>query len=64
MRFKLDKDVSSYADYILEFAGETLPLTDATRFSDSFWYFPPAWTAANAPSLSAAQFETTLAIAD
>ena len=62
VRFKLDKDVSSYADYILEFAGETLPLTDATRLSDQRWYFPAAWTAANAPSLSAASYKATLPI--
>ena len=48
--FRLDTDLSSHADYILEFAGETLPLTDAARLSDKWWtFFPAAWTAPTRP---------------
>ena len=61
--FKLNSALSSYADYTLEFAGETLPLASTTYSLNNreFW-FNNAWLAANAPSLSSANFETTLAV--
>ena len=65
LAFWVDGALSSYADYTLEFAGETLPLAEATpNSSGNVVEFSPAWLTTNAPSLSAAQFETTLAIGD
>ena len=63
LNFKLSKTLSSHADYTLEFAGETLPLADASVDGREF-HFPETWLAANAPSLSAANFETTLGIGE
>ena len=49
---------------ILEFAGETLPLADASSSSPTnnkhFWY--PTWLATNAPSLNVANYTTTLTV--
>ena len=61
--FKLNSELSSYADYTLEFAGETLPLASTTfNSSNQEFLFNDAWLAVNAPSLSLANFETTLAV--
>ena len=56
--------LSDYADLTLEFAGETLPLSDATHAVpvNRIFEFDQTWVAANAPSLSATQFQTTLAV--
>ena len=56
--------LSSYADYTLEFAGETLPLTGASSINptNSYFFFDDAWLAANAPSLSIANYRTTLPV--
>ena len=65
LAFWVSSALSIYADYTLEFAGETLPLADGTLHpSGNVVEFSPAWLTTNAPSLSAAQFETTLAIGD
>ena len=61
--FWANNTIPSYADYTLEFAGETLPLADATRTisgSGTISEFSPEWLTANASTLSAANFETTL----
>ena len=58
-------NISSYADYTLEFAGETLPLADSMRTirsSAALYNFTPEWLTANASTLSAANFETTLPV--
>ena len=61
--FRVDQIISSYADYTLEFAGETLPLADATpRQGGYLYHFSPEWLTANAPSLNTANFETTLPV--
>ena len=63
LAFWVSSAFSDNADYTLEFAGETLPLADGTSNANgSAVEFSPAWLATNAPSLSTAQFETTLAI--
>ena len=63
LAFWVSSAFSDYADYTLEFAGETLPLADGTpNSSGNAVEFSPAWLTTNAPSLSTAQFETTLAI--
>ena len=65
LTFWVSSAFSDYADYTLEFAGETLPLADGTVGTiANVVKFLPAWLTTNAPSLSAAQFETTLAIGD
>ena len=62
--FSLARSLPNYAAYTLEFADETLPLADATSVTvgASNFFFTPTWLAANAPSLSAANFRTTLAV--
>ena len=63
LTFWTNNSISSYADYTLELAGETLPLADATRTilgSAALYNFTPEWLTANASTLSAANFETTL----
>ena len=65
VEFKLNSELPSYADLTLEFAGETLPLassTSTTSANNTRFTFSDAWLAANAPSLSFANFETTLAV--
>ena len=64
VEFKLNSGLSSYADYTLEFAGETLPLVSAANIANNQerFTFNDTWLAANAPSLSLANFETTLAV--
>ena len=59
--FKTVPQLSSHASYTLEFAGETLPLSDTTTRSGGM-LFDFTWLAANAPSLSETQFRTTLAV--
>jgi len=56
---------------ILEVAGEELPLSAATRILDTFgqtvveeYRWDAAWLAVNAPSLSSANYQTTLGIDD
>ena len=60
LKFKISPNLSSRASYTLEFAGETVPLSDSSYENGGFFNF--TWLAANAPSLSATQFETTLAV--
>ena len=60
LKFKISPNLSSRASYTLEFAGETLPLSDSSYENGGFFNF--TWLAANAPSLSETQFETTLAV--
>ena len=65
LAFWTNNTIPSYADYTLEFAGETLPLADATRTisgSGTIYEFLPEWMTANASTLSAANFETTLPV--
>ena len=58
--FKTNPKLSSSDSYTLEFAGETLPLSDFSNQTSGIFDF--TWLAANAPSLSETQFETTLAV--
>ena len=51
----------TFGGLVLEWAGEVLPLDDATRSSNTFTW-DQAWLDANAPSLNAASYETTLPI--
>ena len=60
LKFKISPNLSSRASYTLEFAGETLPLSDSSYENGGFFNF--TWLAANAPSLSETQFETTLVV--
>ena len=62
LNFDLKEILANSADYTLEFAGETLPLAqaDSSGGIDRKFNFPETWLAANAPLLSAANFETTL----
>ena len=60
--FKTNPPLSSRASYTLEFAGETLPLSDAGFSPADGSVFPWTWLAAKAPSLSETQFRTTLAV--
>ena len=63
VEFKLNSELPSYADLTLEFAGETLPLASATNIGNQKrFHFNDAWLTANAPSLSLANFETTLPV--
>ena len=63
VEFKLNSELPSYADLTLEFAGETLPLASATNIGNQKrFHFNGAWLTANAPSLSLANFEITLAV--
>ena len=56
--------LSNHTTYILEVAGETLPLRNATdKQSSGRWFkFSPTWLAANASTLDEDTFETTLAV--
>ena len=62
LRFTLSRAVSALSGFTLEIAGETLPLDDAT-FEGSFHFdWDTTWLTANAPSLSLANYLTTLAV--
>ena len=61
--FWTNNAILSYAEYTLEFAGETLPLADATpNNTGKILEFSPEWLTANASTLNAANFETTLPV--
>ncbi|MDE0660390.1 MAG: sulfatase-like hydrolase/transferase [Gammaproteobacteria bacterium] len=59
--FRTRNGGSSFGGLVLQWAGEVLPLDDATRSSNTFTW-NQTWLDANAPSLNAAAYETTLPI--
>ena len=59
--FRTRNGGDTLGDLVLEWAGEVLPLDDATRNSNTFTW-NQAWLDANAPTLKAASYETTLPI--
>ncbi|WP_428098640.1 fibronectin type III domain-containing protein [Candidatus Rariloculus sp.] len=60
VRFLLSDDLPNKDDYILELAGAILPLSAASVFKGHGSQWLSVWTAANASSLSDANYETTL----
>ena len=64
VRFTLSRDLSDRDSYILEFAGEELPLDEATNVNTSGgrlnlqWH--ANWVDSNAPSLDGSNYTTTL----
>ena len=62
--FFFARGLPNRANYTLVFAGETIPLADATSVTagGNYIWFDQTWLAANAPSLSLANYETTLAV--
>ena len=63
--FRVDTELSGYADYTLEFADETLPLAEVatTGLGDRYFSFSQTWLAANASVAEARPIsETTLAV--
>ena len=59
MTFRTRNGGDTFGGLVLEWAGEVLPLDDATRSSNTFTW-GQAWLDANASSLNAANYETTL----
>ena len=59
--FRTRNGGDTFANLVLEWAGEALPLDDATRSSNTFTW-GQTWLDANASSLNAASYETTLPI--
>ncbi|MYD96801.1 MAG: hypothetical protein F4X98_05385 [Gammaproteobacteria bacterium] len=59
--FRTRNGGDTFGGLVLEWAGEVLPLDDATRSSNTFTW-NQAWLDATAPSLDAANYETTLPI--
>ena len=57
--FRTRNGGDTFGGLVLEWAGEVLPLDDASRSSNTFTW-GQAWLDANAPSLNAANYETTL----
>ena len=57
--FRTRNGGDTFDGLVLEWAGEVLPLDDATRSSNTFTW-NQAWLDASAPSLNAATYETTL----
>ncbi|MDE0350594.1 MAG: sulfatase-like hydrolase/transferase [Gammaproteobacteria bacterium] len=57
--FRTRNGGDTFGGLVLEWAGEVLPLDDATRNSNTFTW-NQAWLDTNASSLSAASYETTL----
>ena len=57
--FRTRNGGDTFDGLVLEWAGEVLPLDDATRSSNTFTW-DQAWLDANATSLNAANYETTL----
>ena len=57
--FRTRNGGDTFGGLVLEWAGEILPLDDATRSSDTFTW-NQTWLDANAASLNAANYETTL----
>ena len=61
-RLKFDSPLSNRGDYILEWAGEELPLDEITSGTGRNQSWSSAWLVANAPSLSSANYATTLPV--
>ena len=59
--FRTRNGGDTFGGLVLEWAGELLPLDDATRSSNTFTW-GQTWLDANAPALNAASYETTLPI--
>ena len=59
--FRTRNGGDTFGGLVLEWAGEVLPLDDATRSSNTFTW-NQAWLDANASALNAASYETTLPI--
>ena len=59
--FRTRNGGDAFGGLVLEWAGEVLPLNDATRSSNTFTW-DQAWLDANASTLNAANYETTLPI--
>ena len=62
LRFQVNNTGADLSDYTLEVAGEMLPIDDATVSFTRRFDWDDTWLAANAPSLSLANYQTTLAI--
>ena len=63
--FFFDTGLFNPDQYTVEFAGETFPLSEATtQDTNTRFRFSTTWVATNAPSLSTANYETTLPIGD
>ena len=60
--FVLSADLSNKDDYILEWAGEMLPLSADSDTRNSVFLWHPNWIAANVPALSNSNYETTLPV--
>ena len=56
----LDKNLANSNDYILEVAGEELPLSSSNGMDGQYFSWSNSWLAANAPALDADTYETTL----
>ena len=61
--FRTRNGGDAFAGLVLEWAGEVLPLDDATRSSNTFTW-GQTWLTANASALNAANYETTLPAGD
>ena len=59
--FRTRNGGDTFRNLVLEWAGEVLPLDEATRSSNTFTW-GQTWLDANAPTLNAATYETTLPI--
>ncbi|MDE0368184.1 MAG: sulfatase-like hydrolase/transferase, partial [Gammaproteobacteria bacterium] len=59
--FRTRNGGDAFGGLVLEWAGEVLPLNDATRSANTFTW-DQAWLDANASALNAASYETTLPI--
>ena len=61
--FRTRNGGDTFGGLVLEWAGEVLPLDDATRSSNTFTW-GQTWLTANASALNAANYETTLPAGD
>ena len=60
--FELSSALSDAGSYILEWAGETLPLDEADVLPSGAFNWNVSWINANASSLNASNYQTTLAV--
>ena len=60
--FGLSSALSDADSYILEWAGETLPLDEATVLLNGNFYWTVSWINANASSLNLVNYQTTLPV--